>query len=155
MLQFEFNGIWNPEMEITMKNEVTGLASQCNIYLRDGDVSSPAMYGTCDINHGTNVLWNMADGTVKDFGYVDSFNLGTTDSGEGTNSDVIARYMTLTEEGNFYLWLKCDVWKDDYNRAIRNDWILSIFEIALPFVGTIGQIIIQLLAIWRSLTYSI
>ena len=103
MLQFEFNGFWNPQMEISMKQVVTGLASQCNIYLREDDVSNPGMYGRCEIKHGEYVTWNMADETLREFEYVDNFNLGNQASGEGTDENVIARYMTLTDEGNFYL----------------------------------------------------
>lgn len=73
-----------------MKDVVSGLASQCAVFLRDNDVSNPGMYGSCNINHGTSVTWDMADGTQRSYEYVDDFNLGSSGSDEDEN--IIARY---------------------------------------------------------------
>ena len=104
----------------------------------NSDTTNPATYGSCEINHGKSVTWDMGDGTRKFFEYVETFNLGTEASGTDQNENVIARYEDLTDEGNFYLMQNCDLWESDHTQQQVMSTLGSIIK--APFVAVFGAV---------------
>jgi hypothetical protein len=109
-------------------------------------MTNPMMYGSCDVQHGKSITWNMESGDVKNFEFVPNYDLGGSSSGIDKNNDVIARYQYLTDSsGNFYLWLTCDKWQSEYNReqfALNLSGLGKILVRNLPLFQDIGSIVI-------------
>ena len=74
------------------------------------DITDPSTYGSCEIKHGDSITWTMENRSITYLKFVNAFNLGNQSSSIDESYDVIARYEALTDYGNYYLMLNCDLW---------------------------------------------
>ena len=91
--------------------------------MRENDITDPGTYGSCEIKHGESISWVMEDRTSTQFKYVNAFILGDQASGIDQNDDVIARYEALTDQGNYYLMLNCDLWNREQKRQQKMNFL--------------------------------
>lgn len=101
-----------------------------DIYLSavNGDITNPASYGVCDVQHADLITWNMANGVAYEFDFVSEFtadhNAIINTNGISVEGEVIARYVDDSSSYSAFLWVTCKQWEGgSFNAYGDEPWV--------------------------------